>query len=173
MAMTATLVQTETAILSSGGTTFVLTVANSSGSQVNVNSIQPTITTQNGLPLGPSLPCNIGAIVAPGSQPSVAQVGGSQFNVPVPATGSTIFTFNIQFFGPAINGGPTQPSSVFLVAATVQSSDGSVFSSNALIVDLNTPVWGQFGSPPNLVPVPGQLIFSTVANGGLAMCLAL
>lgn len=167
MAMTATLAQATNALMGAP-TTFVLVVSNSGASQVNVNSIQPIITNPGGQPL-PSLPCNVGAIVAPGSQPSVAQVGGSQFNVPVASAGSTTFTFQLQFFGQAINGTPSAAAQSFLVGATVQSSDGSVFGPVPFTVNLNSPIFGQPGSPPNLVPIAGQLIFDAPVASPLAL----
>lgn len=169
MAMTATLQQAATATFSGGGTPFVLTVLNSGGAQVNVNSIQPFVTNASGAPLN-SCPFNIGIVTAPGSAPSVPVAGGTQFSVPVPAGGSTVFTFNIQFFAPAIapSGFATATPS-FLVSANVQTSDGSVFVPPPLTVALNQPTWGVPGSPPNVVPVTGQLMFSAPASSALAL----
>lgn len=168
MAMTATITQPRPAIAGQP-TYFILNVANSGVSQVSVNSVQQRVTNPAGGNL-PGMPFNLGIVTAQGVSPSVPQQGGSQFNVPVPGGGSVNFSFTIQFYGPLVTGTATQPQSQFLVSADIMTSDGSVFNPvPAPIIDLNTPIWGQPGSPPNIVPLTGQLNFSTLANSGLAL----
>lgn len=165
MTMTATLTQALPAI-AGNDTNYVLTVFNSSGSAVNVNSINPTVTAPNGRP---TTSCLIGAIGAPPGF-STAIVGATQFNVAVPANGSTSFPYSIQFNGPLVTGAPATPASQFVVGAVVQSSDGSVFTPPALTVNLNSPVYGLSpGSPPNTSPVVPSLNFTTPANSALAL----
>ena len=165
MAVSALLVQPLPA-LTGRPTTFVLTVSNSGGSNVNVVSAQPTVTTPQGLP---SMAYNLSQPISTVGQ-GLAQVGGSQFNVVVPAGGSVSFTFSVCFFGPLVNGGPTQPASVFMVGANVMTSDGSVFTPPVLQVDLNAPQFGQpAASPPNAAAVVSSLNFSTPANAALAL----
>lgn len=165
MTITCTLQQPLNAI-AGNDTNFVLTVSNSAGTPVNVLGINPYVKSPSGLP---STACAIGFPAAPPGF-SAAILGATQYNVPVPANGSTAFGFSIQFYGPLVTGTPTAPLSQFVVGCIVNSSDGSVALSPPLSVDLNSPVFGlPPGSPPNAFPLVSSLNFSAPANSGLLL----
>jgi hypothetical protein len=166
MAMSATLSRTSSAI-NGQPTNFVLAVSNSGGSPVNVESIQPIVTTSDGRPTtacaisGPYAPVGFGQ----------AQVNGSQFNVQVPAAGTVNFLFQVTFFGPQVAGMPATPNPVYLVNANISASDDTLFSPGSpLLIALANPTWGRPGAPPPSPPVaPGGLDFSTPINSGLLL----
>lgn len=166
MAMLATVTQTQPAIFGQPAT-FMLAVQNTGGSAVNVTSIQPQVTLPTG---APATSFNLSGPYAPPGT-SVAQVGGSQFNVQVGAGSTVNFPFQVSFFGPAVAGGPGAPSPTYLVGANCAASDGSIFGPGAIQANLSRPIFGRApGAPPNPAPaVGGQVNFSTPSNSGLAL----
>lgn len=164
MTMTATLQQTQTAQMGMP-TPFVLTVLNSSGAPVNVNSIQPFVTTLNGSPAT----CARAAGPWPTVGTGIATVGGSQWNVQVPANGSVAFSFLVAFFGPAITGALADPVQQYYVTANVQTSDGSVFTPPPVLVAPNQPQLGVINAPAYTPPLYGQLNFLYPSQSSLAL----
>lgn len=148
-------------------TNFVLTVSNSGASPVNVNSISVTVTNPDGKL---ATACTVGPVVTP-TGTGLAAVGGYQFNVQVPASGSYVFPFDCQFFGSGIAGSPAEPQPTFVVSANILDSTGTTFSPPQLSVNLNRPVFGTPpGAPPNQVPSNfGAVDFSTPKNSGLLL----
>lgn len=148
-------------------TNFTLTVSNSGGSPVNVNSISISVTNPDGTL---ATACTVGPVVAPVGT-GLAAIGGYQFNVQIPNAGSYVFPFDCQFFGTAVTGSPATPQPTFLVSANILDSTGTTFSPPQLSVNLNRPVFGlPPGAPPNQVPsVYGGLDFSTPKNSGLLL----
>lgn len=166
MAMTSTITAPLSAQMGTP-TYFTVTVSNGGGAQVSIYSMQPTVKLPNGQT---ATCCTIGPIIAT-AQLGNAQVGGSQFNVPVAASGSQSFSFEVCFFGPAISGGPTQPSMAFVVDCISSYSDSTSGGTLAPVqVNLNQPQFGQgSGSPPNPAVVVGQLDFQVPLNGSLTL----
>lgn len=166
MAMTAVLTQSQEAIAQQP-CNFVLRVLNSSAVDVvNVENISITVRGPDGKP---TLGTNIGTIaVAPGI--SVPQVGGSQFNVPVPVSSSMYFSFSIAFPSQGVGGTAAQSLGQFQVFCEVFTSDDAVFISPPLSVDVNMPLFGQpTGSPPNPATSIGSLQFMDPRNTSLAL----
>lgn len=160
MAMSALLTQQYQANFGSP-TNFTAAITNTSGATVNVNSIQPMATEKNG---ARAACCNFGTVAAPPGT-SIAQVGGSQFNVAVLAGATVYFQFSASFFGGAVAGATALGNNVYLVSVMCQSSDGSVFQSPSLSVELNQPQFGLSpGSPPNAPVVITSLNFAVPAN---------
>lgn len=163
MALTAALTQVNQANFGNP-TTFTLAVSNSGTDAVNVTGIAPWARARR----GPHAPVNIMTPqVFPGV--SVPQVGGSQFNVQVPGSGTVYFSFGACFYGPGIKGGPTQPQDVFMVGCDLNASDGTSFSAGSLMVALNSPSFGPGSQPPNPTVLTGQLNYSSPANSGLGL----
>jgi hypothetical protein len=148
-------------------TNFVLAIANNTGSNTNIQSIQPVVRKMdNTLFAG----AQIGPLTA-SPELGLAQVGGNQFNVPI-TNGSTLyFGFSVAWPAPAIAGGPTQPPLSFMLDCITSTSDGSSFGCNSpLLVNVNQPLFGQApGSPPNPSASVGQLDFQAGANATLAL----
>lgn len=182
MAMTVTVAQVGNAVFGSS-TTFVATVANSSGGNVNLNALTPRVNLASGQ-------IYLGATIGqayPSAQTSVAQNGGYQFNVIIPASGSVAFTFAVDFgCSPIAGATAVTPSYTFFVSVDCFSSDGSSFSGTAPATNLNLPTFGPanaMGSPINQWPgsfptigttptapgAPGTLDFQNVFNSGLAL----
>jgi hypothetical protein len=164
MTMTASLVQAQTAQMGMG-TPYVLTVSNSSGSPVNVNSILVVITT-------PSGNTNVSAVTSgpfPTVGQGIAQVGGSQWNVQVPANGSYNFSFGVIFFGPATSTYLAAPAQQYLVSANVQTSDGAVFTPPPVMTAVNQPQLGVINAPNYTAPNPGQLVFQYPSQSSLTL----
>jgi hypothetical protein len=145
----------------------MLAVINPTGAAINVTSINPTVRTPSGVAASANI---VGPFAS--TTTSVPQVGGSQFNVQVPANSTVNFPFQISFFGTALAGsGPATPTPVFSVGCDCYGSDAATFSAPPLTVSLNRPNFGPPpGVPPNKAPVvPGGLDFSTPANSGLIL----
>lgn len=144
--------------------TFTLAITNGGGAAVNIYSIQPQIKRPDGqLHTGHKV-----GVVAVSPQLAAANTGANQFNVPVNASATVYFTFDVVFYGPVITGGPTQPSMAYVVDCLCSYSDGT--SSGCLSPiqgSVNSPQFGTAGSPPDPVPLVGQLNFSTPLNTGL------
>lgn len=167
MAMTSTITQSQSAQMGSP-TTFVVAVINGGGGQVKIQSMQPTVKKPDGTLY---TACTIGPLIAT-AQLGVAVVGGSQFNVPVAGSATVYFSFQVVFFGPAILGGPTQPSQTYLVDC-INSYDDNTTSGclSPILGNLNQPSGGVVGggSPPNPTVLIGQLNYSSPLNSGLAL----
>lgn len=165
MAMSVTLTQTTPATFGTP-TNYVATVSNSSGGNVNLNSMQPVVSLPNGQPY-------MGAVIgipSPAGTVSIANTGGYQFNVVIPASGSVSFSFSIDFGGQAAAAGTlTEPDSAFIVSVGCFSSDGSVFSAQSAQTDVNLPTFGpslSMGAPENQWPGSFPGIGSTAASPG-------
>lgn len=181
MTMTAVLTQSAPAMMGQA-CTFVVAVKNSGASQVELLSMAPVVTSAALAPGGslintqalpvawqPSTACTIGPIVAPIGLGN-AQVGGSQFNVPVGAGATVYFSFQVSFFGPGIQGSPAQPKAGFLITVECSADDGTSFIAPPLDVQLNMPQLGQQMAPQSqLIPPVGSLQFSTKANSALML----
>lgn len=160
MTMTALTIQSQNA-LPGRPTSFVVKVSNSSGDQVNVYTIKPTV------PAG--YPANIGPVSATPNISS-ANTGPYQFNVPVSAAGSAYFTFQATFHGQLIAGAPALPQPVFPLTVRCFSSDGSSFEAPPLLVSLSNPLpGGLVGLPPDAA---AEIASYKFANPGNSMYLA-
>ena len=159
MAVTSTLTQVAAAQMGVP-TTFVLAVTNGGASAVTVTSVLPVVRRPDGLPFGA---CRVGQVAAAG------QVGpNSQYNVSVGASSTTYFSFQVSFYGPVIEGSPTQPSMAYVVDCVCAYSDNTS-STSPLEGQINAPAFGEPGTPPDPVPLIGQLNFSSPVNSGLLL----
>lgn len=143
-------------------TNFTVTIYNTGGSQVNILSIQPLCQTPGG---GLATSVNIGEIAVP-PQLGLAQVGGSQFNVPVTGGTNVSFGFQASFFGPNVAGVPAGPSNQYSMSAIVSMSDGTSFQTPALTLAINTP---SNASPPNPSSTVGALQFFNPLNSAFPL----
>lgn len=182
MAMSVTLAQPFAATFGAP-CTFVATVANSSGGNVNLNAMQPVVSLPNGQYYA-------GAVIGlpqPSAQTSIANTGGYQFNVVIPASGNVIFTFQVDFGCNAVAAGTAaSPQCAFVVSVNCYSSDGSSFSAQAPLTQLQLPIFGppnSMGSPSNQWPgafptfgtaaaspqAPGTMDFQNLFNAVFAL----
>lgn len=154
MAMTSVLTLSQPAQMGTPAN-FMVAITNGGVSTVTIQSIKPVVKRADG---SIGVACNIG-VVRPNP---TADVG---------AAATLYFPFSISFFGPAISGGPTQPSQTFMVDCVMTYSDGTASGClSPLLVNLNQPQFGQApGAPPNPVPVIGQLDFQSPFASALAL----
>lgn len=163
MTMSATL-QVVGNVIQGQPVTCIVTVSNSSGASVNVTSVQPKIRPINS-------PFITTAVVA-SPQQSLANAGASQFNVAVPAAGSTVFAFQAVALGPMVATGQQQQGSTPATVTTdITSSDGSVISP---VPQWLAPANPQFGQPPGSPPnasfaFGGSLQFNQGKNSSLGL----
>jgi hypothetical protein len=146
-----------------GDTPFILSVQNTGGTNVTVNSVQLFISSPTGQSSG-ALPYNI-------SQPviSPASGGGGSAAVVITASSTSYFPFSCQFFGFLYGGGPAQAVPQFLLTAQVTDSTGAISLSPGFEVTLSQPTLGQPGSPPAPSVAVGQLNFSVPASSNLLL----
>lgn len=162
MAMSAALTQTSPATFM--GTSFNLAITNTGASALNVMSCQVILLTSAGtIALAPYYVSQFYSSVGGGA-------GGNGLGIQVGASATVNLPFEIQIFAHAVTGGPATPSQNYIVTANIQMSDGTVFTPAApAYLYLNAPTLGQPGSPPDVVPVVGQLVFSTSSASALAL----
>lgn len=162
MPMSAVLTQTGPATFM--GTPYNLAITNSGGTPLNLVSMQPMLQNPSGAPS--SAPYYVSqpyAVVGGGA-------GGNGLGLQVPAGGTVNVPFEIQLFAHVVTGGPATPVQTYLVTANLQMSDGTVFVPvTPAYLFLASPTLGQPGSPPDIVPSPGQLVFSAPSVSALAL----
>lgn len=145
--------------------TCVVTVSNSGAASVNVTSVVPKLTPNNG-------PYKATAVAVPPSQ-AVAATSGSQQQVAVGAGASVVFTFQVVPLGATVaTGQPQQGSRAALVEAVVTSDDGFTCTSVPQWLAPAGPQFGQPpGSPPNASPgaYGGMLQFNRGTNSAMAL----
>lgn len=158
MAMTATITKPLAAQVGQP-CTFVVTVANGGASQVIIQNIVPKVSKLDGTRLDGC------AISQPFANPAnfEARIDGQPFNIPVAASGTYTFTFQVCFFGSPVGGGPAAPAMQFLVDCVNAYSDGTVSGCNsALQVAFNQPAQGALLQA-------AKLDFSQPAMSGLTL----
>lgn len=152
MAMTAALtINTGSSVLISGQKfTASLVISNSSGGNVNLNSIQPYLLNQAYQVAGN---VRFSTIANPAGYTGAAVI--------IPASGSSTFNFDVVIDdGNDIPGGPLGDSSnVYFLGVTCYTSDGSVFSPSVLACAVTA----------NMNPTPNGTLGSTTILGGSAV----
>lgn len=163
MAIVPTIIQSLPAVFGQD-TPFVLSVQNTGGSAVVINTAQVGVNSPSAVP-STALPYNLGAIV-----PSLASGAGGSVATNIPGNSTAYFSFGIQFFGHAFGGGLAKPVYQFQVGATVTDSNGVNYPATAIDVNLNRPIYGVLpGGPPGPAPLVGQLDFSVPYTSSLSL----
>lgn len=124
MSLSATLSLSASTLIINQPVTAFVTVSNSGGSVVNINSFTPLVTVTSGA-IGTIAACATGVVdLGPG-----ATIG-------VPASGSLSFMFNVVFFAPST--GPIGAGTgTYSISANIVGSDGEVVQPTAATITIN------------------------------------
>jgi hypothetical protein len=144
VSMAATLALPAANFISGNRFTATLTLTESGGTSTNLVSIQPYITNGAGQYAGNA---RIGTV---SNSLTMANLTGAA--VTINASTSATFNFDCVIDGHTQNRSPSEPSETYYLGATVQTSDGSVFSAAPLAISLSLPLAGNGGNlavPPN------------------------
>lgn len=154
--MTATMTLSNQLVIGGQKATASLTLTESGGTATNLVAIQPFITTGAGQPAGGV------RIGAPANAASIAGYTGAP--VTINANSSSTFNFDFVIDPPPMDSCPAEPYQSYLVNATCQTSDGSVFSPGAQLVALTFAGSGVGSSPAPNGPLGGAQILGSTTN---------
>lgn len=155
--MSATMVIASPSVIGGQKATATLSLTESGGTATNLVSVQPFVTTGAGQP---AMGARIGTVA---NANTIAGYTGA----PVTINANSTMTINLDFVidAPPIDGTPAEPYQSYLIGATIQTSDGSVFGPQAQYVAISIPSTGPgTASPAANGPLGGAQILGSTAN---------